>query len=324
MIERLQATRKKLAPVKPPVWAKTGHLQTILGHVLASPVLEEKGEKLNVTLEKEEERIQTTYLKGETKSVVYLFHGLAGTAHASYMQRTALIARKLGHHVFLNNHRGCGDGVGLASEPYHSGRAEDLSKVIEFGRKKLPGHHHIAVGFSLSANALLLLSAAERGHVLPDVSIAVNAPIELDVASYNLTRGLNRIYNLRFMIDLRKHVKVNHPENFKLIKDVWELRHFDAAYTAPVGGFQTRENYYRTCSAKQFLPRLKIPTVILSAKDDPFVSFKDYLEAQIGSLGVLHLEDHGGHMGYLSQGEKGYERWLDHALEEYLKASAIQ
>ncbi|HXH76612.1 MAG TPA: alpha/beta fold hydrolase [Bacteriovoracaceae bacterium] len=324
MIEDFKSARLRIPPCLPPIWASTGHLQTILGNLLGSPALNEKGIKLNVTLDKEEERIQTIYLKGENKTVVYLFHGLAGTADAAYMQRTAIECRKLGYHVFLNNHRGCGEGMGLAFEPYHSGRAEDLSSVIAYGRKMLPDHHHVAVGFSLSANALLLLAAGVRAEVLPDVAIAVNAPINLDEASINLTQGLNRIYNFRFMIELRRHVKRNHPETFHMVKNVWELRNFDEAYTAPIGGFKNRADYYKTCSAKQYLPGIKIPTVMLTAKDDPFVAYADYKDASISSCTLLHIEEHGGHMGYLTKEGKGYTRWLDLALREYLRTAGAQ
>lgn len=317
MISDLRRVRHGITPIAPPAWAQTGHLQTILGHLLPSPSLTEAGEEVQVTLESETERIHSTYLRGDAPVVVYLFHGLAGTSDATYMHRTALVARSLGYHVFLNNHRGCGRGVGLATEPYHSGRAEDLSKVIAYGRSRFPTHRHIAVGFSLSANALLLLAAGVRAEVLPDMAIAVNAPINLDVASLNLTKGLNRIYNFRFMLELRNHVKKNHPVTLKLIEDVWELRHFDAAYTAPVGGFKDRADYYATCSAKQYLKDIRIPTVLLTAKDDPFVDYWDYLSATLSDQVILHVEDHGGHMGYLTTGEN--RRWLDYAVKEYLK-----
>lgn len=322
LIEDLKLTRCKIPPCSPPIWARTGHLQTILGHLLASPKVRETGEKLNVTLERESERIHTTYIKGETKLVVYLFHGLGGSADATYMQRTALIARELGAHVFINNHRGCGEGVGLATEPYHSGRAEDLSAVIEFGRKKLPHHHHIAIGFSLSANALLLLAAGQRAKVLPDMAIAVNGPIHLDRASVKLTQGLNQIYDKRFVLELKTYIKHNRPQGVSQVGKVKDLREFDELYTAPIGGFKSRADYYATCSANQYLSQIKIPTVLLTAKDDPFVSFEDYESAEISDQVILHIEEHGGHMGYLSKKGFGKERWLDTALKAYLKSAS--
>lgn len=321
MIEALKAARATISPCRPPLWASTGHLQTILGHLLPSPPLLEKGQEFNVTLEKESERIHTTYIKGETKVVVYLFHGLGGSADATYMQRTARVARSFNHHVFINNHRGCGEGVGLATEPYHSGRAEDLSQVIAFGRKLLPNHQHIAIGFSLSANALLLLSAKVRAQVLPDVAICVNGPIHLDDASIKLTQGLNRIYDKRFVLELKSYVKINHPDAFYRIKEVKDLREFDEVYTAPIGGFKNRADYYETCSARSYLPQIEIPTVLITAEDDPFVSKVDYLNAKLSSSSLLHMEKHGGHMGYLSRDGLGYERWLDKALRVYLAAA---
>lgn len=313
----LQKMRDSIPPCHPPLWARTGHLQTILGHLLPSPALKEKGVEYEVILNDEKERIHTTYIEGKSSVVVYLFHGLGGSAQATYMQRTALLAHELGHHVFINNHRGCGAGGGLATEPYHSGRSEDLSKVIEFGRSKFPTHKHIAVGFSLSANALLLLAAKVRATVLPDMAIAVNGPINLDSASVKLTEGLSKIYDKRFVLELLEYLKLNNPVAFTKAKKVKDLREFDEVFTAPMGGFKDRASYYEICSAKQYLKDIQIPTVLLTAKDDPFVNYQDYLEAELSPTTVLHMEDYGGHMGYLSKQIKG-RRWLDLALRTYL------
>ena len=319
MIDLLKEARTTIPPCTPPVWARTGHLQTILGHLLPSEKVTENGLSLNVTLEKETERIHSTYLKGTSKFAIYLFHGLGGTAEASYMQRTAVKARAMGHHVFINNHRGCGMGAGLAAEPYHSGRADDLSKVIAFGREMLPDHKHIAIGFSLSANALLLLAAKVRAEVQPDYAITVNGPINLDRASINLQSGLNKIYDKRFTSELETYMKKNRPEDIGDFSLVEDLRDFDQRYTAPLGGFKDRDDYYKTCSAKQYLKDINIPTVIITADDDPFVSVQDYREANYSPMTVLHIEKHGGHMGYLMKKGLGCERWLDLALGTYLE-----
>ncbi len=315
----LQLTRNSISPCLPPWWARTGHLQTILGHLLDSPDFSEKGEVFTIPLESKDEQIHSTYIKGEIDKVVYLFHGLGGSAEATYMKRTALIAKKLGYHIFINNHRGCGKGAGLARETYHSGRSEDLSHVIAFGKKKFPQFEHIAIGFSLSANALLLLCAGVRAIAMPDKAIAVNGPIHLDKASVKLSQGINLVYNMRFMRQLKDYIQLNRPEDLSRLDHVFDLRVFDEVFTAPLGGFKDRSHYYESCSAKPYLSQIKIPTVILTSKDDPFVSFEDYLEVNLPPHVVLHLENHGGHMGYLSQGIKDY-RWLDYALEKYLTA----
>jgi uncharacterized protein len=236
------------------------------------------------------------------------------------MQRTALGMQVLGHHVFINNHRGCGPGAGLATEPYHSGKADDLSKVIEFGKRMLPDHKHIAIGFSLSANALLLLAAKVRAEIQPDFAIAVNAPINLDRASIKLQQGLNRIYDKRFTRELANYVRRNRPLDAGKLAGIKDLREFDQVFTAPIGGFRDRRDYYETCSAKKHLSSITIPTVILTAENDPFVSIEDYREATYSENCFLHIERNGGHMGYLMRKGRGCVRWLDLALVSYLDA----
>lgn len=146
----------KLLPCVAPVWAATGHLQTVLGHLLPSPRLASMGERVEVRLP-DGDRLVGFYLAGRSGTAVSLFHGLTGNTDADYFHRTAHLCLQQGHSVFMFNHRGCGEGAGLATRPYHSGRAEDLSAAVEFARAKLPSHRHLAIGFSLSGNALLLL-----------------------------------------------------------------------------------------------------------------------------------------------------------------------
>lgn len=272
------------------------------------------------------DKVIAHYFEGTSDKIVYLFHGLGGYSHASYMQRSALIAQKLGHSIFMFNHRGCGEGSGLAREPYHSGRAEDLSAMIAYGRKLHPEKLHVAIGFSLSANALLLLAAGQRATILPDAAIAVNAPINLARAGELLKSGFNRVYDLSFMIDARGALRSRHLHEPNLknlsIPLLATLTEFDDLYTAPYGGFRDREDYYKTCSAAQYLPDIKIPTVIITAQDDPFVDFEDYKNASFSKFCIPHFERHGGHMGYLSKSGAvpGTGRWLDFALETYLRA----
>lgn len=306
-----------------PLWASTGHLQTVLGHFLPSPQFNEQGEKVELSLEGGD-KVVSYFHRGSSDVVVYLFHGLGGFSHASYMQRTAIISRKYGHSVFMYNHRGCGEGVGLAREPYHSGRAEDLSAMIAHGRKLFPDKVHLAIGFSLSANALLLLAAGERASVLPDAAIAVNAPINLKRGGELLTKGFNRAYDIRFMIDMRNALKTRYHHEPKLkelaIPLLATLTEFDDLYTGPFSGFRDRWDYYEKCSAAQFLPQIKIPTVVITAEDDPFVDFADYKAARYPSMCRTQFQKHGGHMGYLSKKGSlpGTNRWLDYALEKYI------
>jgi hypothetical protein len=126
-----------LQPCLPPFWAPSGHAQTVLGHLLPSKMLKQKGERIEISVSGGD-KLVGFILSGTSNTVVYLFHGLAGSTDSTYMHRTAELALKLGHSVVMVNHRGCGEGVGFANEPYHSGRSEDLSAVLEYGRRRFP------------------------------------------------------------------------------------------------------------------------------------------------------------------------------------------
>jgi predicted alpha/beta-fold hydrolase len=334
----------KLQTCVPPWWAPNGHLQTLLGYYLPSPMLSVTGEKFEVTVPPGD-RLVGFYYPGQSQTLVYLFHGLGGDSHRSYMQRTAVLALSLGHHVIVANHRGCGAGEGLATEPYHSGRSEDLSAVISYGRKRFADFRHLTIGFSLSANALLLLAAggrteslsADTPNALPDWAIAVNAPINLQNCARLLGQGLNRAYDYKFLIDMRKAIasreRMGLLKNPVVIPKNIKLMDFDNLYTAPAGGFNSREHYYETCSARPYLKKIRIPTVLLTAEDDPFVSFDDYRTAELSPMVHAHFERTGGHMGYLSaerlpvivsaDGQtQNTHRWLDYALQTYIRTLA--
>ena len=165
-----------LEPCIPPSWARGGHAQTLLGHFLPDRLLTHKGERVELACS-DGDRLVAFVTEGISDTVVYLFHGLAGSTDSGYIHRTARVALRQGHTVMMMNHRGCGEGVGLARYPHHSGRAEDLSSAIEFGRGRFKNRRHLAIGFSLSGNALLLLLTGNRGIVKPDLAISVNAPI---------------------------------------------------------------------------------------------------------------------------------------------------
>src|SRR5262249_44632192 len=156
----------RFPPIEPcvaPRWARGGHAQTIWGHVLPSKTASVSSERIEIAVS-DGDRLVARYhapalcsRSGSRSGVlVSVFHGLSGDIDLDYMRRTTALALARGHAVLCVNHRGCGEGAELARRPYHSGRAEDLAAAIAWGRARHPDFRHGAVGFSLSANALLL------------------------------------------------------------------------------------------------------------------------------------------------------------------------
>jgi predicted alpha/beta-fold hydrolase len=308
-----------LEPCIPPFWARGGHAQTIWGHLLPSPRLAVEGERVEVRLADEDTLVGARFAGGERR-VVYLFHGLGGSSDADYIRRATALCLKRGYTVYAMNHRGCGVGAGLARLPYHSGRAEDLAAVIACGRERHPQARHAAVGFSLSANVLLLLLGGQRGRTLPDYAVAFNAPIELDTCSRALTQPWNRIYDSRFVLRCRRDLVEKGIHGQYRVPANSTLREFDEIYVAPAGGFRDREEYYETCSAGRYVDRIQIPTAVIHAEDDPIIPGAVYRNAQFSSSCLVHLEKVGGHMGYVSARATPYGtiRWLDYALDRAL------
>ncbi len=308
---------------QPPLWAKASHLHTIAAYLLASPLARAFDEKILVPVSGGDHLV-SLYFKGKKNISIYLFHGLSGDSQSNYMQRTCVIAEALGAHVYITNHRGCGEGEGLAGEPYHSGRSDDMSHIISMGRERNPSHLHIAIGFSLSGNAVLLLAAKIRASAMPDAVISVNAPIQLEKAAKRLGKGLNLVYDQKFVVELKRAVQIrekNGPSR-KTYKfpSLLSTYQFDAIYTGPASGFGTRENYYQTCSAAQYLADIQIPTLILTSEDDPFVDAEDFKSARISKSVQIQIQKFGGHLGYLNQKKLpvGEKRWLDYFLHEQI------
>ncbi|RYZ64274.1 MAG: thioesterase, partial [Proteobacteria bacterium] len=286
----------QLQPCSPPIWARSGHAQTLLGHFLKSPVLSELRKRVEVQLP-DGDRLVGSFIQGTSRTTVTLFHGLTGSSESTYMHRTARIARARGHSVLLMNHRGCGEGKGFARLPYHSGRAEDWSATLGKIKELRPYDRHVAVGFSLGANALLLLLGGTRvsaeQRVLPDAAVAVNAPIHLAECATNLKKGLNRIYDLNFVQECRRDILLRHrgEDKYKTVTfpKFGTLHDFDNWYTAPMSGFRDREDYYETCSTHDKLHAIKTPTLVLTAEDDPFVGVEAYRKAKLSDFVQLHV-----------------------------------
>ena len=310
-------------PCRAPWWAASGHLQTVLGNYLPGEPPSYPSTPFRIPLP-DGDQLAGRHYPGETGVLVLVFHGLGGDDQAHYVRRTIALARKLGHHVWTLNHRGCGEGQGLARRPYHSGSGDDLGTVFAAARARHPGLRQLAVGYSLSANALLLNlgGGLPEPAAQPDAAIAVNPPVDLGACSDTIHRGFSRLYELRFIRRCRQAIRERIEAG--LIADAYRtwplmsLREFDDAYTTKASGFRDADDYYDRCSARHHLAKITVPTVILMAKDDPFIPWQHAPEAQASSAVHLHLEPRGGHMGYLSRDLPGH-RWLPYALEHYAR-----
>jgi predicted alpha/beta-fold hydrolase len=315
--EPLLLARPELS-VEPPFWARGAHLQTIAAQYLPCELPELPWERVRLELG-DGDALALRVLPGTSGVSVALFHGLGGSADGHYVRRISARLHALGHGVLAVNHRGAGEGAGWAREPYHSGRVQDLSAVLRYGRQRFAGQLQVAVGYSISANMLLLLLGREAGRdaeSLPDRAIAVNPPADLEACSRRLVRGFNRVYDQYFVRRLRREV-LGRPDAQPL-PPTPTMRALDRVYTAHRAGFPDRDTYYARCSCGPHLAGIQVPTVLITSLDDPFAPGGDVLRCPLSPAVHLHVEAIGGHMGYVSRNLPDY-RWLEYALLHYLK-----
>ena len=300
---------------------KTGHSQTLIGHFVSTPDFIESFETHFVEFADGDKcglKIYENKNPNKKNIVLSVYHGLAGDHKSDYMQRAARLAYDLGWSIVLVDHRGAGIAEGLAKYPYHSGRGEDISDVIRFLKYKFSGYVQVANGYSMSGSILLNLVSGRRGKIKPDYAIVVNAPIDLKVASELLSKGLSRLYDIRFYQKLRQDLQKNF--NFKIPR-IGYTYNVDDLFTSVKSGYKNKEDYYEQCSTYKYVQNIDAPTFLLTAKDDPFVAFETYKKLSENLLwpDCVHLtySEHGGHMGYFSKRkhEKFGHRWMDQYLD---------
>lgn len=269
----------------------------------------------------------TTELK--PSKIVVLLHGLAGSADRPYMKGMARIFNKNGWDVVGMNFRGCSEEMNRYFRSYHGGATQDLADVIEHVLGKSHYETISLVGFSLGGNILLKYLGEERA--VPEevrMAVAISVPCDLAGSLGEINRSRNFLYSKRFELILKdmllKRVK-KFPEKIhkKEIEACSSLKDIDELYTSRAHGFESADDYYEKNSSKQFLTNIKKPTLLISAKDDSFLSNSSYPFTEAEQSNSLYLEtpEHGGHVGFVLPGPEFYhEKRAVEFIESHLRS----
>ncbi len=260
---------------------------------------------------------------GEPVAQLILVHGLEGSSAAGYARSLAQAALQAGCATHRFNMRSCGGTEHVSGRTlYHSGQTSDLLAVI----RQLPRSSPVFLaGFSLGGNVVLKL-AGELGFAAQDVIagvMATSTPIDLAACVRQLDRRSNLIYARRFVTRLKQRVRDKErltPGLFDLsgLPRVRNIYEFDDRFTAQAFGFGGADNYYATQSSNQFLDRIRVPTLVVQAKDDPLIPFAVYDHPAFASNPYLRLlaTEHGGHLGFISKTKPRF--WLDQVLVNWM------
>jgi predicted alpha/beta-fold hydrolase len=311
-----------------PRWLPGGHAQTIW------PVFFSRrfdGERPRFRRERwttpDRDFVDVDWL-GEDASVplLVLFHGLEGSSRSHYAEAFAADARRRGWRYAVPHFRGCSGELNLAPRAYHSGDHEEVAWMLERFRA-LHGGPIIAVGISLGGNALLRFaeeageSAARRVHAIA----AVSAPLDLAAGGRAIGRGFGRqVYTRMFLRTMKKKALLKlhqHPGLFdaRAIRAARDLRDFDDVFTSPLHGFANADDYYARSSAKDRLARIRIPALVLNARNDPFLPASALPRpGEVGPCVTLWQPSHGGHVGFAGGPWPGHLRRFPEAVAGWL------
>ncbi|MES0872948.1 hydrolase [Sinimarinibacterium thermocellulolyticum] len=254
-----------------------------------------------------------------------LVHGLTGGFQSKYLRGTAreLIAR--GWRVVILQLRGGGDEPNRHARCYHHGDTGDLRHLWRVLRQRDPGVRLAAAGWSLGAN-VLLKALGEEGTTAPvEAAAAACAPFRLLPCAEKLRRGTARLYQARLLRDLkaivaRKHAAVPAPVDMDAVLAARDFIEFDDRYTAPLNGFRDARDYYERCECGGFVGAIRRPTLIVNARDDPFMTPAVLPRASALAPPVtLEVSRRGGHVGFIAADAHGRPYcWLEPHLADFL------
>jgi predicted alpha/beta-fold hydrolase len=248
---------------------------------------------------------------GSAHARFLLLHGLEGTIRSHYAQGLLGEARRKGWAADMLIFRSCGEEMNRTRRFYHSGETTDLAFVLERISKENPNQLLVIAGVSLGGNVLLKYLGEQGSKLSPQVkaAAAISVPFDLSRSSQYIDHGFSRIYQSHFIRSLKRKT-IAKLEKFPDLVQLEQLtmartmHEFDDVMTAPIHGFRDAEDYYRRSSSLGWLDRISIPTLLLSAVDDPFLPAEvlDDVRSVARRNPVLKLEftPSGGHAGFIS------------------------
>ena len=238
--------------------------------------------------------------------LLVLFHGLEGSSRSHYAEAFADFAARHGMHYVVPHFRGCSGELNLAPRAYHSGDHEEIGWILAQLRARHSGPL-LAVGVSLGGNALMRWAAEVQEDALRTVSAvaSVCSPLDLAAGGHAIGRGFNRlVYTTMFLRSMKPKALrkwAQHPGLFdrEALLAARDLYEFDNIFTAPLHGFRDTEDYWKRASAKPLLHRIRVPALVLNARNDPFIPAASLpLQAQVGAAVTVWQPAHGGHVGF--------------------------
>lgn len=306
-----------------PAWLPGGHLQTIYpATLLRRPRLSWRRERWDTP---DNDFIEVDRIDGQPgQPLLVLFHGLEGSSASHYAAALMARVRDLGWSGAVPHFRGCSGQANLAPRFYHSGDSAEVHWILRRFAAEQRWSRLYAVGVSLGGNALLRwLGESQHAASFLDAACAVSAPLDLAGGGAALSRGVGMIYTRMFLQTLKPkclHKLTQFPGLFErdAMLGAHNLYEFDNAVTAPLHGYRDTEDYWDRASARHVLHDIRVPTLVLNARNDPFLPQR-YLPSCAAPCVRLEFPADGGHVGFAQGGPPGSLDWLPQRLLAFLQ-----
>lgn len=259
-------------------------------------------------------------LKSDVLPVIIIIHGLAGDETSANVISSAAYFISLGFPVLRLNLRGAGPSAETSVGPYHGGLSADLAQVVTQAQGY--GAGVVLYGISLGGN-MMLKYLGEQGTAAPvRAAIAVSAPLCLKTVQIRLMESRNRLYHNYLLLGMRNYAKQmagqHEADLIARARAAKSLYEFDDQFTAPAHGMSGAEEYYRLNSAQKFIDHIRVPTLIIHARNDPWIPVEDYLARSWNSAGAISLliAEDGGHVGFHGKGHA--VPWHERVAAEFM------
>lgn len=306
---------------QPPFFLFNAHLETIFPSQFRKVNLPPyQRERINTP---DHDFLDLDWLKRGSKKLTIVSHGLEGDTTRPYIKGMAKALYENNYDTLTWNYRGCSGEMNHALRFYHSGATDDLATVIDHALTQSYTEINL-IGFSLGGNLTLKYLGEDRSR--PDVlhkAVAFSVPLDLHTSCLKISEPSNWIYSQRFLRSLRKKVleksRVIKYLDASNLQNVKTLQEFDNIFTGPIHGFRDALDYYTQSSSLRVVNNITTPTLIVNAKNDPFLSEQCYPEALLENHPFVTFEspERGGHVGFTQFSKNGLY-WSEERAIEFL------
>lgn len=291
-----------LTPFRTPFYLQNPHVQSILPKFITTPMPPYERVLLSDSTRTTQVAYDFVYADKANRHklpLAVMFHGLEGSSESHYAKAFANFALKHGWNTVIAHFRGCGGVDNTADVDYNAGDTAEAHYVLSLLKKDFP--HVVVTGFSLGGNVLARYMGEYGDEALCDGAVVVSAPVDLASSAQTMKKFFaKRVYTPYLLKPLMQKAlsKVDDPNTISALQNIKTIDKFDELYTAPRHGYGTSENYYKNASALPVLKDITKPTLIITAKDDPFLG-KIASQSDISENVRLLYSEHGGHVGFV-------------------------